>query len=100
MASTRISDYAAIGSGGAGISNRNQLSRQLARGPLPGGKEEKDTNSTPVVFDVDGSNGGKVEVNGECKGNGNSDGLVDNKEDNNNYNVNDHNGGNDGGGAG
>ena len=73
----------------------------MARGLPPGGKEEKDNNSTPVAFDVDDGNGGKVvEVNGECKGNGNSDGPVDNNN-NNNYNVgNDNNNDNDGGGAG
>jgi hypothetical protein len=35
---------------------------------LPGGKEEEDNDSTPDAFDVDDGDGGKVEVNGECKG--------------------------------
>jgi hypothetical protein len=87
MASTRSSDYAAIGSGGNGISSGSQLSRQLARGPPPGGKEEEDNNSTPVVFDVNDGDGGKVEVSSEWEGNGNSDGPVDNNDDND-YNVN------------
>ncbi len=56
----------------------------MARGPLPGGKEEKDNDSTPVAFDVNDGNGGKVvEVNGECEGNGNSDGPIDNNNDDN-----------------
>jgi hypothetical protein len=100
MVSTRSSDYAAIGGGSNGIGGKSQSSRLLARGPPPGGKEEKDNNSTPVAFDVDDSDGGKVvEVNGECKGNGNSDGPVDNNN-NDNYNVgNDNNDDNDGGGG-
>jgi hypothetical protein len=53
MTSTRSSDYAAIGGGGDGIGGGSQSSGWLARGPLPGGKEEEDNNSTPVVFDVD-----------------------------------------------
>jgi hypothetical protein len=40
----------------------------------------------PITFDVDDSNICKVEVNGECKGNGNSNGPVDNNN-NNNYNL-------------
>ncbi len=73
MVSTRSSDYAAIGSGSNGIGGKSQLSRLLARGPLPGGEEEKDNNITPVVFDVDdGNDGNVIEVNGKCKGNGNS----------------------------
>ncbi len=99
--STGSSDYAAIGGGGNSIGSKSQLSRLLARGPLPGGKEEKDNNSTPVVFDVNDGNGGKViEVNGECKGNGNSDGPIDNNNDDN-YNVgNDTDDDNNGGAAG
>jgi hypothetical protein len=96
--STRSSDYAAIGSGGDGIGGKSQSSRLLARGPPPRGEEEKDNNSTQVAFDVDDGNGGKVEVNGECKGNGNSDDPVDNNNDDN-YNIgNDDNNDNDGGG--
>jgi hypothetical protein len=49
MVSTRSSDYAAIGGGGNGIGGKSQLSRLLARGPPPGGKEEKDNDSTPVA---------------------------------------------------
>jgi hypothetical protein len=79
MVSTRSSDYAAIGGGGNGIGGKSRLSRLLARGPPLGGEEEKDNNSTPVAFDVNDSNGGKVvEVNGECEGNGKSDGPIDN----------------------
>jgi hypothetical protein len=78
MVSTRISDYAAIGGGGDGIGSKSRSSRLLARGPPPGGKKEKDNDSTPVAFDVDDGDGGKVvEVNGECEGNGNSDGPID-----------------------
>jgi hypothetical protein len=83
MVSTRSSDYAAIGGDGDGISGGSQLSRQLARGPLPGGKEEEDNNITPVVFDVHDGDGDKVEVNSECKGNGNSNGPIDNNSDGN-----------------
>ncbi len=90
MASIRSSDYAAIGGGSNGIDGGSQLSRQLARGPPPGGKEEEDNNSTPVAFGVNAGNGGNVEVNSECKGNGNSDGPIDNN-DSNNYNVDDDN---------
>jgi hypothetical protein len=56
-------------------------------------------DSTPVAFDVNDGNGGKVvEVNGECEGNSNSDGPVDNSNDDN-YDVrNDDNDDNDGGG--
>jgi hypothetical protein len=70
-------------------------------GPPPGGKEEKDNDSTPVGFDVDAGNGGEViEVNGECKGNGNSNGPIANNN-NNNYNVgSDDDDDDDGGGAG
>ena len=82
MTSTRSSDYAAIRGGGNGVGGRSQSSRRLARGPPPGGEEEEDDNSTPVAFDVDDSKGGKVEVNSECKGNGNSNGPVDNNDDN------------------
>jgi hypothetical protein len=32
----------------------------------PRGKEEEDEDSSPVAFDVDDSNSGQVEVNGEC----------------------------------
>jgi hypothetical protein len=96
--STRSSDYVAISGGGDGIGGKSRSSRLLARGLPPGGKEEKDNDSTPVAFDVDDSNGGKVEVNGECKGNCNSDGPVENNN-NDNYNVgNDDNNDNDGGG--
>ncbi len=84
MVSTRSSDYAAIGGGDDGIGGKSQFSRLLARGPPPGGKEEKDNASTPVVFDVNDGNGGEfVEVNGECEGNGNSDCPIDNNNDNN-----------------
>ncbi len=82
MASTRSFDYAAIGGGGNGIGGGSQSSRRLARGLPPGDKEEEDNDSTPVAFDVDDSKGGKVEVNSECKGNGNSNGPVDNNDDN------------------
>ncbi len=51
--STRSSDYAAIGGGGDGVGGGSRSSRRLARGPLPGGKEEENDNSTPVAFDVD-----------------------------------------------
>jgi hypothetical protein len=78
MTSTRSSDYAAIWGGGNGDGSRSQLSRRLARGPPPGGAEEEDNNSTPVAFDVNDGDGGKVEVNGECKGNSNSNGPIDN----------------------
>jgi hypothetical protein len=84
MVSTRSSDYAAIGGGGDGIGGKSRSSRLLARGLPPRGKEEKNNDSTPVAFDVDDGNGGKVvEVNGECEGNGNSDGPVDNNNDDN-----------------
>jgi hypothetical protein len=99
MTSARSSDYAAIGGGGDGVGGRSQSSRQLARGLPPGGKEEEDDDSTPAAFDVDDGNGGQVEVNGECKGNSNSDGPVDNN-DNNNYEINNDNNNDDGGGAG
>ncbi len=99
MVSTR-SDYAAIGSGGDSIGGKSRLSRLLARGPPPGGEEEENNDSTPVAFDVDDGNGGEVEVNGECKGDGNSDGPIDNNN-NNNYNVgNDDDNDDNGGGAG
>jgi hypothetical protein len=79
MVSTRSSDYVAIGGGGDGIGGKSRLSKLLARGLPLKGEEEKDNDSTPVVFDVNDGNGGKViEVNGECKGDGNIDGLVDN----------------------
>jgi hypothetical protein len=90
MTSTRSSDYATTGSGGNGISSGSQLSRRLARGLLPGDKEEEDNNSTPVAFDVDDGISGKVELDGECEGDGNSDGPVDNNN-NNNYDINDDN---------
>ncbi len=96
IASTRSSDYVAIGGGSNGISGGSESSRWLARVPPPGGKEEEDNDSTPVAFDVDDSNGGKVEVNGECKGNGNSDG----NNDNNDYDVNNDKNNDNGGGAG
>jgi hypothetical protein len=101
MVSTRSSDYAAIGGGGDGISGESQSSRLLARGLPPGGKEEKNSDSTPVTFDVDDDDGGKVvEVNGECEGDCNSDGPVDNNNDNN-YDIgNDNNDDDNGGGAG
>jgi hypothetical protein len=59
MASTRSSDYVAISGGGNGISGKSRLS---SRGLPPGGKEEEYNNSTPVAFDVNDSNGGKIEV--------------------------------------
>ncbi len=100
MASIRSSDYVAIGSGSNNIGGGSQLSRQLARGLLPGGKEEEDNNSTPVAFSVNDSNCGNGEVNHECKGNGNSDGPIDNNNSNS-YNVNDNNNDyNDDGGGG
>jgi hypothetical protein len=99
MTSTRSSDYAAIGGGGNGVSGGSRSSRRLARGPLPGGKEEEDDDSTPVAFDVDDGNGGQVEVNGECKGNGNRDGPVDNINDND-YDIDNDDNNNNGGGAG
>ncbi len=87
-----------ISGGGDGIGGKSWLSWLLARGPPPGGKEEKDNGSTPVAFDVDDSNGGKVEVNGECKGNGNSNGPVDNNDDNYDAGNNDDDDNNGGGG--
>ncbi len=82
MVSTKSSDYAAIGSGGNGIGGKSQSSRLLARGPLPGGKEKKDNDSTPVAFDVDDGDGSKVvKVNGEYEGDGNSNGPVDSNND-------------------
>jgi hypothetical protein len=99
MASTRSSDNAAISSGGDGLGGGSQLSRRLARGPPPGGKEEEDNDSTPVAFDVNDGNGGKVEVNGECKGDGNSNGPVDNNDDDD-YNVDNNNNDDNGGGGG
>jgi hypothetical protein len=89
MVSTRSSDYATISGGGNGIGGESQLSRLLARRPPPRGKEKKDNNSTPAAFDVDDGDGGKVEVNVECKGDGNNDGPVDNNNDNN-YDVGNH----------
>jgi hypothetical protein len=89
MTSTKSSDYEALGGGGDGGGGGSRPSRLLARGPPPGGKEKEDNNSTPIAFDVNDGNSGKVEVNGECKGNGNIDGPVDNNEDND-YNVNNH----------
>ncbi len=68
MTSTRSSNYVAIGGGGDGHGSGSQSSRRLARGPLPGGKEEEDNKSTPVAFDVNDGNGSEVEVNSECKG--------------------------------
>jgi hypothetical protein len=100
MVSTRSSDYAAVGGGGNGLSGKSQLSRLLARGLPPGGEEEKDNDSTPVAFDVDDGNGGKViEVNGECKGNGNSDGPIDNNNDDN-YDISNDDNDDDNGGGG
>ncbi len=90
MRSTRSSDYVAIGGGGNGVSGGSRSSWQLARGPLPGGEEEEDDGSTPVVFDVNDGNGGQVEVKGECEGNGISNGTVDNN-DNDNYDINNDN---------
>ncbi len=58
MASTRSSDYAAIGGGGNGVGSGSQSSRWLARGLPPGGKEEENDDSTPVAFDVDAGNSG------------------------------------------
>ncbi len=46
------------------------MSRLLARGPPRGGEEEEDNDSTPVAFNVNDGNGGKVEVNGEYEGDG------------------------------
>ncbi len=83
MVSARSSDYAAIGGGGDSVGGGSGLSRRLARGPPPGGEEEGDNDSTPVAFDVDDGNGGKIEVNGEWEGDGNSDGPVDNNNDDN-----------------
>ncbi len=60
VTSIRSSDYVAICGGGNGVSCGSQLSRRLARGPLPGGKEEEDNNSTPFAFDVDDGKGDKV----------------------------------------
>jgi hypothetical protein len=97
MVSIRSSDYAAIGGGGNGIGGRGQLSRWLARGPPPGGKEEEDNDSTPVAFDVDDSNGSKVEVNGDWEGDGNSNGPIDNN-DGNECNVDNNNNDDNGGG--
>ncbi len=104
MTSTRSSDYVAIGSGGNGSGVGSRSSRRLARGLQPGGKEEQDNNSTPVSFDVDDGNGGKVNFNSECKGDGNSNGPIDNSDDSD-YNVNGDDNNNDdnidnGGGAG
>ncbi len=82
MVSTRISDYVAIRGGGNGVGGRNRSSRRLARGPPSGGEEEEDDDSTPVAFDVDDGDCGQVEVNGECEGNGNSDGPIDNNDNN------------------
>jgi hypothetical protein len=64
--------------------------------PPPGGEEEEDDDSTPVAFDVDDGNGGQVEVNSECKGNGNSNGPID-KNNNNDYNNYNKDNNNDGG---
>jgi hypothetical protein len=97
MTSTRSSDYEALGSGRDGCGSGSRSSRLLARGPPPGGKEEKDNDSAPAAFDVDDSNGGEVEVNGECKGDSNSDGPID-SNNNNNHNVDDNDNDNDGGG--
>jgi hypothetical protein len=102
MVSTRSSDYAAIGGGGNGIRSGSQLSRRLARGPPPIGEEEEDNNSTPVAFDVNDGDCGKVEVNSECKGNGNSDCPIDNNDDDD-YDIHDDNNNdnnNDGDGVG
>ncbi len=58
-----------------------------------------DNDSTPVAFDVNDGNGGKViEVNGECKGDGNSNGPVDNNNDDN-YDVGNDNNDDDNGGG-
>ncbi len=97
MASTRSSDYVAIGSGGNGIGGRSGSSRRLERGPQPGGEEEDNNDSTPVVVDDNDGDGGKVEVNGECKGDSNSDGPIDNNNDNNDY-IDNNDDNKDGGG--
>jgi hypothetical protein len=99
MTSTRSSDYEALGGGSDGGGNGSQLSRLLARGLPPEGKGEEDNDSAPVAFDVDDGNGGKNEVNGECEGDGNSDGPVD-SNDINNHDVDDNDGDVDGGGGG
>ncbi len=98
MRSMRSSDYAAIGGGGNGVGGGSRSSRRLARGTPPGGKEEEDDDSTPVAFDVNDGNGGQVEVNSECEGNGNSDGPVDNNNDDD-YSINNDDNNNDGGGG-
>jgi hypothetical protein len=98
MMSTRSSDYASIRGGGDGVGGRSGSSSRLARGPLPWGEEEEDDDSTPDAFDVDDGNGGQVEVNSECKGNGNSDGPIDNNN-NNAYNIGNNNNNNNGGGV-
>jgi hypothetical protein len=90
MTSTRSADYEALRNGGNGGGSGSRSSRLLARGPLPGGKEEEDNDSAPFAFDVNDNDSGKVVVNGECKGNRNSDGPVD-SNDNNNHNVDDNN---------
>ncbi len=97
MASIRSSDYVTICGGGDGVGGGSQSSRQLARGPPPGGKEVEDNDSTPVAVHVDDGNGGVVEVNGECEGDGNSDGPADNNN-NDDYNVNNNNNDDNGGG--
>jgi hypothetical protein len=80
IASTRCSDYVAIGSGGGGICGGSWLSGWLARGPLPRGEEEEYNDSTPVAFDFNEGDSSKVEVNGECGGDGNSNGPISNND--------------------
>jgi hypothetical protein len=67
----------------------------------PGGEEEEENNSTLVAFDVNDGNGGKVELNGDCRGNSKRDGPVYNNNDED-YNVDDdgNNDDNKGGGGG
>jgi hypothetical protein len=99
MVSTRSSDYVVIGGGSNDIGGKSRSCRLLARGPPPRGKGEMDNDSTPVAFDVNDGNGGKViEVNGECKGDGNSNGPVDNNNDDN-YDVGNDNNDDDNGGG-
>ncbi len=98
MTSTRSSYYGTIGGGSNGVGSKSRSSRWLARGPPPGGKEDKeDEDSTPVAFDANDGDDGQVEVNGECKGNGNHDGPVDKNNDDDYAIYNDENN-NDGGG--
>ncbi len=68
-----------------------------SEGLRPEVRKKKDNDSTPVAFDVNDGNSGKVEVNGECKGDGNSNGPVDNNDDND-YNIGNNDNDNNGGG--